>query len=181
MLLQPPLVWVIWWSVWIAAVKAEWVSNSDWRTTQIDSDHGEGFSRGEVREVSPPSSFYSTHYAFHSHWSLAAAAMDFYPLLLMLLFLIFVRLIDSKMFPFFILSSSSLPQLPPHHTLPLPELLTDQQLCLQLPAPLATQPDDQLGERSLPTMVRMRTTCRWCCMRLLEFWGPSLPSHCLTV
>ena len=56
-----------------------------------------------------------------------------------------------------LLSSPSVSEQPADHALPLPGLLAQQQLCLQLPAPLAAQPDHQPGERGLPPMVRTRT------------------------
>lgn len=55
--------------------------------------------------------------------------------------------------PFLIFPCSFLEQ-PVDHSLPIAELVLDQQLCVQLPAPMAPQSNNQPRKRRLPPMVR---------------------------
>lgn len=59
--------------------------------------------------------------------------------------------------PFLIFHCSFLEQ-PVDHSLPIPELVLDQQLCVQLPAPMAPQSNNQPRKRRLPPMVRCMQT-----------------------
>lgn len=48
----------------------------------------------------------------------------------------------------------SFPEQPVDHSLPIPWILSEQQLCFQLPASMAPQPNHKPGKRCLPPMVR---------------------------
>lgn len=51
-------------------------------------------------------------------------------------------------------SPCSFPEQPVDHPLPVSRLLPHQQLCVQLPAAMAPQPNHQLRKRRVPPMVR---------------------------
>lgn len=53
----------------------------------------------------------------------------------------------------------SFPEQPVDHSIPVSGFLADQQLCFQLPAPLASQSDHKLGKRCLPSLVRPGHIC----------------------
>lgn len=74
------------------------------------------------------------------------------------LFLSSCPLCSSFLFPFSLHPSAvcpfSFPEQPVDHSLPISWFLTDQQLCVQLPAPVAPQSNHKPGKRRLPPMVR---------------------------
>lgn len=55
-------------------------------------------------------------------------------------------------------SSFSISEQPVDHSLPVTWLLPDQQLCIQLPAAVAPQPNNEPGKWCLPPMVRLSHT-----------------------
>lgn len=128
-----------------------------------------------------------THFCPLSLWSPPFPLSAFCSALLLVLAHFIPHLLSAPLFCFPSLHPSmypvSFPEQPVDNSLPISWLLTDQQLCVQLPAQMAPEPNHKLGKWGLPQMVRCLRSyvyTQLCKVHVQTHFAPNTPLKYLT-